>query len=403
VWVQRSVMNELPLDEIAEGVVGELLADARTGLQDELEQQLLRVLREHVNVTEGSDPDELSGQVATVLKSALPQLTEIMVASLDQRAHDALVDNQASRAAFETRLAGRWGRALDLTEQLWIAAHEAGAEFNARNRPQAAQEQDVAFEVLTRLHARGCQIASEVLALLRSGHADGAMARWRSLHETAVVALFIHRHGGDVANRYLLHEVVESARGAREYNEHAAVLGLDPIDEDELTAMAKERDALVERFGAAFAGPYGWAADVVAPNRATLAAIERHAGLEHLRPYYRLASHGVHANPKAAMFRLGLRPGENLLLAGPSNAGLADPGHATCISLNQLTVALLMHKVSLSNVLLASALAVIVDRAGDAYLEAHQEIEGDQDLIDEVTLEDGDPPSDVSGEPTGSV
>ncbi len=80
-----------------------------------------------------------------------------------------------------------------------------------------AKEGDFVFDVVIRLHARACQIASEVLKLLKSGFADGAHARWRSLHEVAVVALFIHKHGNDVAEKYLLHDVVESYRAATQY------------------------------------------------------------------------------------------------------------------------------------------------------------------------------------------
>ena len=40
-----------------------------------------------------------------------------------------------------------------------------------------------------------------ILALLRSGFADDAHARWRSLHELAVVSGFISEYGEDVAEK----------------------------------------------------------------------------------------------------------------------------------------------------------------------------------------------------------
>src|SRR6266700_848387 len=88
---------------------------------------------------------------------------------------------------FERRLRNRWGRALDLYELTLVCCHEWGGEFNERHRSAAATEQDHAFEVLTRLHARACLTASEILALLETGHAVGAEARWRTLHEITVV------------------------------------------------------------------------------------------------------------------------------------------------------------------------------------------------------------------------
>src|SRR3712207_5473713 len=90
-------------------------------------------------------------------------------------------------AAFEKRLAARWRAGLDLYETILGLAYDAGARFNRRHRVHAAEANDLVFEVLTHLHARACRTASEVLALLKTGHATGAHARWRTLHEIAVV------------------------------------------------------------------------------------------------------------------------------------------------------------------------------------------------------------------------
>jgi hypothetical protein len=72
-------------------------------------------------------------------------------------------------------------------------------------------------------------------------------------------------------------------------------------------------------------------------RKPTFVDIERAAGIDHLRPYYRMASHPVHANPKGVFFRLGLMWESQILLAGPSNAGLADPGQCAALSLSQVS------------------------------------------------------------------
>jgi hypothetical protein len=63
---------------------------------------------------------------------------------------------------------------------------------------------------LVKLHARACLISAEILSLLRSGHASGAHARWRALHEVAVIADFLASGDSDLARGYLLYEHVES-------------------------------------------------------------------------------------------------------------------------------------------------------------------------------------------------
>ena len=114
----------------------------------------------------------------------------------------------------------------------------------------------------------------------------------------------------------------------------------EPLTEDEFTEITSDYLSLLARYGREYGGPYGWAASVL--SNPSFTDVEREVGLDHLRPFYRLASHNVHADPKGVFFKLGLFPGnEDLLLAGPSPAGLADPGHGAAISLGQVTTSLL--------------------------------------------------------------
>ena len=62
-------------------------------------------------------------------------------------------------------------------------------------------QRDYVFEALSRLLARACRIAEEVLVLLKAGYGQGALARWRALHEVAVVADLIAENGEDCAER----------------------------------------------------------------------------------------------------------------------------------------------------------------------------------------------------------
>jgi hypothetical protein len=68
------------------------------------------------------------------------------------------------------------------------------------------------WEILIRLLVRAWQVTDEILCLLENGFADGAMARWRTLHEIHVVAAVLMRHGESITERYLAHQAVESKR-----------------------------------------------------------------------------------------------------------------------------------------------------------------------------------------------
>jgi hypothetical protein len=267
---------------------------------------------------------------------------------------------------------------LDLLDIFLMLALEAGDDFNREFRPRAAKQDDHVFEVLTRLHARACQIASEVLVLLKAGHADGAHARWRSLHEIAVVGFFIASAGNEIAERYLLHDVIESYKAAQQYQRHCKALDYEPLSEQEFGEMESTYNDLISRFADAFAQDYGWAAPVIDSKRPTFRDIEVKAGLGHLRPFYKMACHNVHAGSKGLFFRLGLYPrSHDVLLAGPSNTGLADPGHGTAISLGQITVALLCSKPSMDSLVTCCVLMKLSREIGDQFLAVQEALESE--------------------------
>ena len=113
-----------------------------------------------------------------------------------------------ARSKFQRRLRRYWGKSLDTLEVLIGICLDAGSEFNDLHRPQASREEDIVFDVLVRLHSRGCQVSAEILSLLRNGFADGAIARWRTLHEVAVISMFIRDKGPETAERYLAHSSI---------------------------------------------------------------------------------------------------------------------------------------------------------------------------------------------------
>jgi hypothetical protein len=337
-----------------------------------MEEQLDSVLLKYYKET-GRNP-ETDGFPVERLNEWASDSADAVLNVMMSRAPSVLRSQRRYRSGFESRLRRVWGHALDLLEAQTAIAFEAGESFNSRYRPEAAANQDHTFEVLVRLHARGCQIGSEVLALLTSGFADGAHARWRTLHELAVVAYFIKERADDqLAERYLLHSKVESLRAAVLLQKHHEALGEDSISEDVLHRMQDTVDRLCVRFGVDFRSTYGWAARSLGKSNPTFADVEGGAGLDHMRPWYKMASHNVHANPKGIQFRLGY-DGDDLMLAGPSNKGLADPGQYTALSLLQLTVVMLNLRVTAENLIGLLVLSRLTDEVREAFLDAHHKM-----------------------------
>ncbi len=79
------------------------------------------------------------------------------------------------KTGFQKRLYERWGSGLEPLKMFITIAREIGANLNSNLRTFGDSPKTV--DVLTRLHARACQIAEEVVCLLENGFSDGGMAR----------------------------------------------------------------------------------------------------------------------------------------------------------------------------------------------------------------------------------
>ena len=87
-----------------------------------------------------------------------------------------------------------------------------------------------------------------------------------------------------------------------------------------------------------------------------------------------MASHGVHANPKGVFNQLGVLSDE-VLLAGPSNIGMADPGHNSAISLCQATAFLLTRLPTFESLVTLKIMERLTDEIGEALIEVHAALE----------------------------
>ena len=328
---------------------------------------------------EGKFPDFVDNHLPKLIQTATADLSRIVLAELRRTWRAESRQQRRDIAGFRKRLYKRWEVPLETLRMLLTISRELGFTVNqeVRQSPDSTSREHL-IDLSLRLHTRACQITEEVVCLLEGGFADGAMARWRSLHEVAVVATFISAYGEDLAERYVLHQAVESKRAMDDYQKCQPRLGYEPIKPEELKAVQVAYNAAIARFGPNFAkGDYGWAGDHLNMAKPTFRDIEEAAGIDHLRAHYRMASHNVHANPTGVFFKLGLLPESQMLLAGPSNAGLADPGHSAAISLNQVSTTLCLLQPTMDNNVALLIIAELVNEIGEAFGHAHERLEED--------------------------
>lgn len=306
------------------------------GLEDRLtftSEDLTELDRIHAEFRE----TELSGIVRGVAEDA----SRSMLLSMKRRWRSEHARQVERTTGFRMRLEQRWGKALDAYRRLHTAALDVGGAAHGRRRRSRSIKNLHRADVLIRLHARACQVASEILVLMEAGFADGAMARWRTLHEIAVVMNLVHEHDDDLAKRYLVHEVVEAKRALDLYRAAHVDLGYAPPDEVEAARTEEAYGLAIAEFGKAFGTSYGWAAHHLKTPQPTFADLEKAAGRFRMRSYYKMASQPVHAGVKGITNLLGAMGDRSLILSAPSNAGLHQPGQNAVITLAQVTILLI--------------------------------------------------------------
>lgn len=255
---------------------------------------------------------------------------------------DVVLDRENVRLFFEDALGSIWLEVINRLDLMVGVVDEIGQSASENN------DMDLIEETLLRLYARACLVASEIVSLLRSGHPDGAHARWRTLHEITVISCFIYENDITLTERYLEHTNIENYKTLVEYQNYHEHLGASPLDDRELQEAKSIHDDLILKYGKSYKSDYGWASEVLNNPKPNFRQIEEKVSLSYLRPYYKLASDNVHANPKGIFFKLGLLADEhNTCLNGPSADGLVDPLSLTSISLNQLTTNLMSYNTDI--------------------------------------------------------
>jgi hypothetical protein len=251
---------------------------------------------------------------------------------------DVLLMNAVAFEDFRQGIDARWGGALDRLKMLHELSREAGEAFYKRHRRSKSPKRQNLGQALSSLHLRACQVTAEIILLLENGYPDGAMARWRTLHEIAVTAAVLDEGGEEVARRYLGHQAIEAKRAVDQYQKDHIALGEKSLSPTVLRRITLGFDAAIAEFGPSFKNPYGWAVGYVDggtdPKFPHLAAKADQAALH---SYYKLASYNVHASPRGLEQRIGTIDDPGLLIAGATNAGLEEPASRAAATLVQLT------------------------------------------------------------------
>lgn len=287
----------------------------------------------------------------------------------------------AEMDGFKANLQARWGKGFDLLRMLIEMSRDQGTAFHRRaSRSRSARHAHL-NTALSHLHTRALQIASEIMTLMEGGLADGAMARWRTLHEVTCVATVLTDGGEELADRYLTHEIVEARKALGQYQGCHEALGYAPFSPREAAKIERDYAAVIGRYGREFGGEYGWVATHLGISRPNFSQIEEAAGRAMMRSHYKMASHNVHAGAKGIAYRLGAFDRRFSGIAGATNVGFVEPGQNLGLSLLHFTMLLLPRRWTLDKIALLTVMVDIQGEIGPALARSEGSITRDERRI----------------------
>lgn len=186
-------------------------------------------------------------------------------------------------------------------------------------------EDQIKLDTLISIHTRACQIINEIRVLTINGYADGAMSRWRTLHELSITFLFLFKNDYETIDMYNDYQAIETWKKAQEFQENYKSLGWESFSKEDLEFIENDKDEMIKKYGKEFGKGYGWTMKVLPIGRRNIREIEKIVGQNHFRPIYTWASENVHSGVSAIKKKLGLRENEqDFLLTSCNDFGFLE-------------------------------------------------------------------------------
>jgi hypothetical protein len=339
----------------------------------------------HINLAfNEADADEISNAFDRFTEEQLPKLLPDVAHRVSKIVFKRLMSSwqaehaqqEADLAGFRQRMEETWGKPLGQLRMLLTMSREWCQWAHTRYESKKIGKNKRLRKILIRLLVRGCQVTDEIICLLENGFADGAMARWRTLHEIAVVAAVISQYGEAIAERYMDHQAIESKRALDKYLGCYKDLGYRPLPAREQNKIVKAYDKAIAKYGPSFKTDYGWAALHLKNQRPTFADLEKAAGRAEMRSYYQMGNDNIHAGIKSMFVRLGL-PDYNGLLSGRSNVGLMEPGQNAAHTLTQLSALVCLSEPMMDDLVAGDMMRMLRDEVPKSFNKADRQLRRD--------------------------
>ncbi|HIC8645122.1 hypothetical protein BAX97_11225 [Elizabethkingia meningoseptica] len=317
-----------------------------------IENTIQKFLKETKSKYEGQEAD-----FDKALDEKLPTTIENIVKSTLEELYEYCISDDSDLKNREKEIYSKISENYKIGIRLFEAFIELNTQISSMTYGKYFKlfdtfDDHIKLDTLIAIHVRACQVANEILVLIKNGYADGAHARWRTLHELSVTFLYLYDSDYEVIHMYNDYEIIEKYKKAKEYKACENSLDLEDLEDDVWEELSKKRDEIIEQYGKDFSEGYGWTMKDLPKGRRNFRELEKHVGAEKLRIIYSWANESVHAGVSGIKHKLSLREEESYhFLTGSNDCGFLDPVQYTSNSLCQMSEVLLgmedsiLHKI----------------------------------------------------------
>ncbi|MFV0274921.1 MAG: DUF5677 domain-containing protein [Bacilli bacterium] len=281
--------------------------------------------------------EEKEDMLQFIIKLSKSQGSDSLYKIMMDDKKEILKENKIRFTNYNRIINKQWKKAFDILEMLILVSFESISYFFDSFNLQAKDEKNILFFALRNIHSKALLVSNEYLTLIRNGYPEGALSRWRTLHELSIIGSFLLKErDNDLCERYLMFSVVQTYKEEEMLREKG-----HPKHTNKAFFQLKDKyESLMIQYGANYVkGDYGWANDKFGVKAVTsFTQIEEKVNGGLLRGYSKASSNYIHGNNKSSVSSAGVPPMKNgIHLSGPSYYGLSIPIQSVGISLFSVT------------------------------------------------------------------
>lgn len=194
------------------------------------------------------------------------------------------------------------------------------------------------------------------------------------MYELSAIFVLITNHSDDVASRFLNHQSIKKYRQATQFKNYYKKLGYS-FSNSNYKKLEAEYNRLLTLYGKEFKEDYGWIPKSILTDQ-NFKGLTRILSLDHYLPFYDESNNQLHGGSKG-FYRMGLthKQQNKLLLAGPTDFGLADPLQNTVYCLKLINATYLNSKDNIEDMIKLGVLHEFTKDIGDTAVKIQNDLE----------------------------